>query len=208
MNTLRLSFLVVVLCITFCTVFPSCKTDHVVVNKGSSDSPQHAYRLDELALLRLIADDVFSSERNKQYAYIYKTLASKTFQEKKSLRRFLQEANCVETHLGEIDTFDPNENGFSRKQKNEETLDYLTRRVSRTQETLEEELVLESKGLQFKLRDLIWHSTNPNFLSCTLEKIEPEVIDDPTQQSTSTESLNVDSTHSSVEEPKTPVLSE
>jgi hypothetical protein len=174
-----------VLFFSFCFVVAAgigllgCKSDRVDVQQGSTTAPQYAYRLDELALLQLLADDVFSSEREKQYAYIYDHLASPTFQKEKSRRDFLREANCVEVHLGALDTFNPNEKGFSRKKHGKETLDYLTRTIERSQETIPEELVIEPQGLQFQLRHIIWRSSNINFLNCLSQKIEipPEELE-------------------------------
>src|SRR6476659_6893625 len=92
--------------------FSGCQNDRVSVNTKDPDSPQYAYRLDELALLHMTADDVQEKERKKQYGQIYDQYGSDDFKQAISRRRFLIMSNCVENFLGGVEEFDTNDLGF------------------------------------------------------------------------------------------------
>lgn len=160
-----------------------CHNDHVTVNSKDTTSPQFAYRLDELALLEMLADDIQEMERKKQYGKIYDDYASQDFKSSVSRRMFLIMANCVEKHLGGLQEFNPNERGFRRQslQKNGKGsvsggfLDLLNRKVERTKGTIEEQLIFIPYRLNFKLNGLYWISKDKQFLECVAQSTQAEI---------------------------------
>ncbi len=168
--------------------FAGCRSDRVSVNPKDPNSPQYAYRLDELALLRMSADDILDMERKKQYGQIYDEYASDAFKNGVSRRRFLIMSNCVETYLGAMEEFDPNELGFHRdvvkgqKSQGDTFLDVLTRKVQRIQGTIEEQLVFAPNGLNFKLNGLYWIAKDKQFLQCIAESPQVEASTTPKEK--------------------------
>jgi hypothetical protein len=146
-----------------------CRSDHISVNPKDPKSPQFAYRLDELALLQMAADDIMDLERKKQYGRIYDDYASHGFKRMVSRRHFLVMSNCVETHLGALQEFDINEIGFRREVLKEQPgapLDVLNRRATRAKGTIDEQLVFIADGVNFKLNGLYWIAKDKQFLEC------------------------------------------
>lgn len=163
----------------------ACRNDRVSVNSKDPNSPQYEYRLDELALLQMAADDIQEMERKKQYGQIYDTYGSDGFKKNVSRRRFLIMSNCVETYLGGIEEFNPNEIGFRRKflkaQTTTDFLDVLNRKIQRFQGTIEEQLVFVPVGLNFKLNGLYWIAKDKVFLQCIADspKVEADTAPQP-----------------------------
>jgi hypothetical protein len=160
-----------------------CHSDRVSVDPKDPDSPQYAYRLDELALLHMAADDVQEKERKKQYGQIYDEYGSDDFKKGVSRRRFLIMSNCVENYLGGLDEFDTNDLGFRRetvKGSSKQTLDVLNRKVQRIQGTIEEQMVFISNGLNFKLNGLYWIAKDKAFLQCIADSPQVEASTQPT----------------------------
>lgn len=159
-----------------------CQNDRVSVNSKDPDSPQYAYRLDELALLHMAADDVQEKERKKQYGQIYDDYGSDDFKKGVSRRRFLIMSNCVENYLGGLDEFDTNDLGFRReivKGSPKQTLDVLNRKVQRIQGPIEEQMVFISNGLNFKLNGLYWIAKDKAFLQCIADSPQVEASTQP-----------------------------
>lgn len=173
--------------------FLGCRSDRVVVNPADLHSPQYAYRLDELARLQMAADGIFELERKKQYGRLYDEYGGPTFKNSISRRRFLIMSNCVETHLGGMEGFDPNDLGFRRmfvrQGKTRQPLDILTRRIHRVQGGVDEQLVLVAVGLDYRLNGLYWISRDKNFLQCIREspKIEQMTTPKPAGEEAETE---------------------
>lgn len=153
-------------------VLSGCRADHVVVNPKDPKSPQYAYRLDELALLQMSADDIQELERSKQYGKIYDDFGSDAFKAGLTRRRFLIMANCVETHLGGLQEFERNDTGFIRRfqrianTKRTRSLDTLRREVDRTHLTIFEQMIFTTDGIHFKLNGLYWIAKSKPFLQC------------------------------------------
>jgi hypothetical protein len=152
----------------------SCHSDRVTVNAKDPQSPQFAYRKDELALLSLMADDIQELERKKQYATIYDDYTSQDFKNSISRRRFLIITNCVETYLGGMDSdgYDPHDLGFRRenvKGSQNGFLDVLNRKVHRIMGVIDEQMVFVPHNLNFKLNGLYWISKDKQFLQCVAE---------------------------------------
>jgi hypothetical protein len=149
-----------------------CRADHVVVNPKDPKTPQYAYRLDELALLQMAADDIQELERSKQYGKIYDDFGSTAFKAGLTRRRFLIMANCVETHLGGLQEFERNNTGFSRRfqqianTKRKRSLDTLRREVDRSHLTIFEQMIFTTDGIHFKLNGLYWIAKSKPFLQC------------------------------------------
>lgn len=171
----------------------ACRSDRVSVNAKDPNSPQYSYRLDELALLQMAADDIQEMERRKQYGQIYDEYGSDGFKKNVSRRRFLIMSNCVETYLGGIEEINPNELGFRRKfvgSKNAQSfLDVLNRNVLRIQGNIEEQLVFVPNGLNFKLNGLYWIAKDKQFLQCIADspKVEADTAPKPETPETATE---------------------
>jgi hypothetical protein len=166
--------------------FSACRSDRVSVNPKDPDSPQYAYRLDELALLQMAADDVLEKERKKQYGQIYDEYGSDDFKHGVSRRRFLIMANCVESYLGGLEEFDPNDLGFRRERPkgSRQYLDVLNRKVHRTQGAIEEQLVFVPSGLNFKLNGLYWIAKDKQFLQCIADSPQIEKDTEPKTEAT------------------------
>jgi len=152
----------------------SCRSDRVSVNSKDPQSPQYAYRQDELALLSLMADDIQELERKKQYATIYDDYSSQEFKNSISRRRFLIISNCVESYLGGMDPdgYDPHDLGFRReniKGAGANYLDVLNRKVHRMMGLVDEQMVFVPHDLNFKLNGLYWISKDKQFLQCVAE---------------------------------------
>ncbi len=150
-----------------------CRNDRVDVNKKDPDSPQYAYRKDELALLQMSADDIQELERKKQYGTIYDDYASEAFKQGVGRRRFMIMSNCVESFLGDVEEYDRNDIGFRRDylkdKRNKPTQNYvdvLNRKVQRTLGSIEEQMVFVPNGLSFKLNGLYWIAKDKHFLQC------------------------------------------
>lgn len=176
--------LVAGLCISAFTLLSTCRSDRVAVNPKDPRSPKFAYRLDELALLQMAADDVLNLERKKQYGAIYDGYASPEFQKSVSRRRFLIMSNCVETYLGGLQEFDSNDLGFDRKHQpgHKQPLDILTRKVQREKGKLDEQLVFVPSGFNFKLNGLYWISKDKTFLQCIADSPRIEANTAPMPQ--------------------------
>ncbi|MEM0951960.1 MAG: hypothetical protein AAGI66_07440 [Cyanobacteria bacterium P01_H01_bin.74] len=154
-------------------ILPGCRNDDVIaVNTNDKNTPQYAYRLDEIAMLELLTEEIFSAEKDKHYARIYSAFTAPSFKERVSESTFLSLTTCVEKHLGHLESYNPEEKGFYRKLKfnkaTEKTIPYdiIKRNVFRFKETITEELVFEKSGLQFQLADLIWHTNNTALKTC------------------------------------------
>jgi hypothetical protein len=159
-----------------------CRSDHISVNPKDPKSPQFAYRLDELALLQMAADDIMDLERKKQYGRIYDDYASRGFKRMVSRRHFLIMSNCVETHLGALQEFDINEIGFRREVLKEQPgapLDVLNRRATRAKGTIDEQLVFIADGVNFKLNGLYWVAKDKQFLECIRNSSQLEATTRP-----------------------------
>ena len=171
----------------------SCRSDRVSVNPKDPQSPQYAYRQDELALLSLMADDIQELERKKQYATIYDDYASQEFKNSISRRRFLIISNCVESFLGGMDPdgYDPHDLGFRRedvKGASSKYLDVLNRKVHRMMGLVDEQMVFVPHDLNFKLNGLYWISKDKQFLQCVAESPNREQDGQPASMTdTSTE---------------------
>lgn len=161
-----------------------CRNDRVAVNPKDLNSPQFAYRLDELALLQMNADDVQELERKKQYGKLYDQYASDAFKQGVTRRRFLIMSNCVESFLGDLQEYDRNDVGFHREQLKEKGqqygfIDVLNRKVQRSLGSIEEQLVFAPLGLNFKLNGLYWISKDKQFLQCIAESPQIEAQTTP-----------------------------
>lgn len=156
------------LCISGFTLLNTCRSDRVEVNPNDPRSPKFAYRMHELALLQMSADDILNLEKKKQYGAIYDGYASPDFQKSVSRRRFLIMANCVETYLGGLQEFDTNDLGFTRQllPTQKHPFDILTRKIQRERGKVDEQLVFIPSGLNFKLNGLYWISKDKGFLQC------------------------------------------
>jgi hypothetical protein len=149
-----------------------CRADRVTVNPNDPKSPQYAYRLDELALLQMAADDIQELERQKRYGQIYDDFAGPEFKAGTSRRRFLIMANCVETYLGGVQEFDRGNTGFKRSfvktaaSKKRRTMDILRREAQRDHGPVAEQLVFTGNGVNFKLNSLYWFARDKSFLQC------------------------------------------
>lgn len=161
-----------------------CRSDKVTVNKKDPHSPQFAYRLHELALLQLAADDIQELEKKKQYGGIYDKYGSAAFQKSTNRRLFLVMANCVENHLGGLIEYDRNDLGFRReilKGHPGKPLDILTREVQRMQGPVEEHMVFVPNGINFKLNSLYWVAKDKQFLQCIADSPAVELSTRPEQ---------------------------
>lgn len=179
-----------------CLSLAGCRSDRVNVNAKDPDSPQFAYRLDELALLQMAADDIQELERKKQYGQIYDNFASDNFKAGVSRRRFMIMANCVETNLGGLQEFDRNDIGFRREwvkaaKGGQYPLDVLNRLIQRDRGTVEEQLIFITSGFNFKLNGLYWISKDEPFLQCIANSPQVEASTEPKvetpQESTTSE---------------------
>ncbi len=152
----------------------ACRSDRVSVDPKDPNSPQFAYRKDELALLQMAADDIQELERNKRYGVIYDDYASDEFKKGVGRRQFMIMSNCVESFLGDLEEYDRNEIGFRReflkdksgKADAQRFLDVLNRKVQRTLGSMEEQLVFVPNGLSFQLNGLYWIAKDKSFLQC------------------------------------------
>ncbi|HEY9745790.1 MAG TPA: hypothetical protein V6C99_06190 [Oculatellaceae cyanobacterium] len=164
------------LCISGLAILSTCRSDRITVTPEDPRSPKYAYRLDELALLQMAADDILNLERKKQYGTIYDEYTSRDFRKNVSRRRFLIMSNCVETYLGELQEFDSNDLSFNRHTLPgyKQPLDVLTRHVQRKRGFVDEQLSFISTGFNFKLNGLYWISKDKMFLQCIADspKIE------------------------------------
>lgn len=155
----------------------ACRSDRVSIDPKDPDSPQFAYRKDELALLQMAADDIQELERDKRYGAIYDDYASDNFRKSVGRRQFMIMSNCVESFLGDLQEYDRNDIGFRRefiKDKNgrenqREFVDVLNRKVQRVLGSLEEQLVFVPNGLSFQLNGLYWISKDKPFLECVAQ---------------------------------------
>jgi len=192
----------------------ACRSDRVSVNAKDPNSPQYAYRLDELALLQMAADDIHEMERRKQYGQIYDEYGSDGFKKNVSRRRFLIMSNCVETHLGGIEEFNPNELGFRRKfvggENSKNFLDVLNRKVIRIQGSIEEQLVFVPNGLNFRLNGLYWIAKDKQFLQCIANSphLEAETAPKPEGEGSQTTAGQAKPTESGEQATQTPPASE
>lgn len=155
-----------------------CRSDRVTVDPKDPHSPQFAYRMDELALLQMAADDIQNLEKQKQYSRIYEDYTSPEFQQNVSRRRFLIMANCVEDNLGGLQEYDRTDLSFHReKSKSPSPLDVLNRKVTREHGTVEEQMVFIGNGFNFKLNSLYWITKDKLFLECIANsaQIEAEI---------------------------------
>jgi hypothetical protein len=160
----------------------SCHSDRVVVNAKDPQSPQFAYRQDQMALLGMMADDIQELERKKQYATIYDDYSSEDFKKGISRRRFLVISNCVETYLGGLEEYDPHDLGFRREMlKNgpNKFLDVLNRKVRRMLGPIDEQMVFIPSDLNFKLNGLYWIAKDKQFLQCVAESPQREAEGQP-----------------------------
>ncbi len=160
----------------------SCHSDRVAVNPKDPQSPQFAYRQDQLALLSMLADDIQDLERKKQYATIYDDYTSQEFKTGISRRRFLVISNCVETYLGGLEEYDPHDLGFRRemlKTGHDQFLDVLNRKVKRIMGPIDEQMVFVPDDLNFKLNGLYWIAKDKLFLQCVAESPQREAEGQP-----------------------------
>ena len=163
-----------------------CRNDRISVDTKDSHSPQYAYRLDELAMLRLAADNIQDLERKRQYTTIYNEYASDAFKKSVDRRLFLIMSNCVETHLGGLQEFDINQIGFRRETPKDAAgrggsspLDVLNRQVLRARGSIEEQMVFVWSGFNFKLNSLYWITKDKQFLECIRTSAEVAASTDP-----------------------------
>lgn len=161
-----------------------CRNDRVSVNPKDLRSPQFAYRLDELALLQMAADDIQDLERKKEYGKIYDDYGSDELKNSISRRRFLIISNCVENDLGDMLEFDSTNLGFRRETlpHGKTPLDTLTRKVERTQEVINEQLVFINTGINFKLNSIYWIARDKQFLECVANSPLVEANMEPQQE--------------------------
>lgn len=173
---LSLSKSAVILALLFVLASVSgCRSDRIAVDKKDPNSPQYAYRKDELALLQMVADDIQELERKKQYGTIYDDYASDAFRSGIGRRQFMIMANCVESFLGDLEEYDRNDIGFNRQfDKNKKPpekhfVDVLNRKVQRALGSIEEQLAFVPHGLGFKLNGLYWIAKDKAFIACMRE---------------------------------------
>jgi hypothetical protein len=173
-------------CISAFTLLSTCRSDRVTVNLQDPRSPKYAYRLDELALLQMAADDIFNLERKKQYGTIYDEYTSPDFKKSVSRRRFLIMSNCVETYLGGLQEFDSNDLGFVRQHqaRQRHPFDILTRKIQREKAKVDEQLVFIPSGFNFKLNGLYWISKDKTFLQCIADSPQIEANTVPMPKAT------------------------
>lgn len=160
----------------------SCHSDKVVVNPKDPQSPQFAYRQDQMALLSMMADDIQELERKKQYSTIYDDYTSQEFKSGITRRRFLIISNCVETYLGGLEEYDPHDLGFRRemlKDGHGKFLDVLNRKVKRMLGQIDEQMVFIPHDLNFKLNGLYWIAKDKQFLQCVAESPQREAEGQP-----------------------------
>lgn len=146
--------------------FMACRSDRITVDANSPNTPQYAYRLHELAQLQMLADDIQNLERKKQYGQIYDDYASAEFRRHVSRRQFLIMTNCVESYLGALQEYNPNDLAFRREEAAKTMLDVLNRRVLREFGEIEEQMVFVPYGVGFRLNGLYWISKDKHFLQC------------------------------------------
>ncbi len=160
--------------------FSACQSDHVSIDEKNPDAPRFAYRLDELALLQMTADDIMTLERAKNYGQIYDKYASADLQQSLSRRRFLIQANCVETQLGAMLEYDRNQLAFNRESRpvpgsrQPIVVDVLNRRVQRVMSGLTEQFIFVREGLNFHLKALNWQSKDKSFMQCVADSPQTE----------------------------------
>lgn len=143
-----------------------CRPTTITVDPSDPRSPQHEYRRDEIALLKLTADNIFRLEKQKAYSEIYDEYTSTGFRERIGRRNFMKMANCVETHLGGIVDMDERDYGFTRGTRNGQQVDKLIRNVLRSGENIREEILLTEEAVEYKLAGIYWHAKNKGFAAC------------------------------------------
>lgn len=144
----------------------SCRTDRIAVNTKNPLTPQFAYRHDELALLQLTVDDIMMLEQRKDYDRIYDEYTSKAFQQAIPRRNFLMMTNCVEVYLGNLNTFEKRNLGFTRKAKPTGPIDTIIREAERGSGKTHERLDFVFEGMDPRLNAIFWYTTERDFLRC------------------------------------------
>lgn len=183
----RMGNAALLLLLGFLPVLTGCRADRVAVNPNDPKSPQYAYRLDELALLQMSADDIQELERQKRYGKIYDDFAGSDFKAGTSRRRFLIMANCVETYLGGVQEFDRGNTGFKRSfvrisSKKRRAMDILRREVQRDHGPIVEQLVFTGNGINFKLNSIYWFARDKSFLQCIADSARLEAETSPSTE--------------------------
>ncbi|MGE0201369.1 MAG: hypothetical protein AB7P76_10420 [Candidatus Melainabacteria bacterium] len=154
-----------------------CRPEVITVDAENPDTPQFAYRLDEVALLKLQADNVVAMEMAQDYDGIYDKLASEYLKQKTSHRDFLRTIRCVEEELGPVTGYDMDNYGFVREQKPGRTIDILRREVHRTNESVIEELHFSPEGPDMKLDGIFWSASRKGFIQCIRDLNKPGAMD-------------------------------
>ncbi len=129
-------------------------------------SPDSGYGEEEIGLLRLTARQIVQLEKNRDYKTLYREYASKDFKQRVDLRKFLKLANCTETHLGGVQSYDRSSLKFVRKREGDRTVELLDLAVDRANGRITERFVFVREGLGFKVQSFRWLSTNTAFLGC------------------------------------------
>lgn len=187
------------------------RPDTIRVNDKDKTSPQYPYRKDELALLQISLNKLMEAESQKRYDDIYGELASRRFQKNVPERVFLKMTNCVEQYLGDMVSYDLNNNGFRREKRKGRTVDVLQLHVERSETALEEQIVFEWEGVDVRVGGLYWLTDRRAFHQCirdvsskkthleTTGGIESAV---ESTEKKSTEIQQVDSNNSDASKPK------
>ncbi len=132
-----------------------------------------AYREEEVALLRIMADNIIDLEKKKDYTALYSDYASRGYKQRVSERRFLKLTHCVETHMGEVLGHNVAKVDFKRENKNNRMEDLLTLEVYRKHEAVTERYVLVDEGVGFRIDSFRWLSDNNEPFKVCMKKITP-----------------------------------
>ncbi|MEB3287367.1 MAG: hypothetical protein VKJ04_07680 [Vampirovibrionales bacterium] len=165
---LILSFALIALAIGL-RFYGNLRSETIVVNPKDKTTPQFAYRKDELALLQIALDKLIQAESEKRYSQIYTQMASRRFQHNVPQRVFLKMSNCVEKYLGDVVSYDRDNNGFIRKTTKGRLVDSLQLHVERSETPLEEQYVFEWDGVDVRVGGIYWMTDKPFFHQCMAE---------------------------------------
>ncbi len=125
-----------------------------------------AYRVEEVALLKITAENIMDLEKAKDYASIYNEYASRDYKKRVPKRKFLKLTHCVEVHMGEVLGHDVAKLNFNRTRKGKHISDQLNLSVYRKNGTITERYTLIDEGLGFRITGFRWVSDNEPFAQC------------------------------------------